>query len=424
MKLTIPEWITLEHDVARILTEQEIHGWYFNESAAWELESSLRQELEGLTQLLRNRYPYVRDREFTPKRPNRTTGYVAGAPLTKLKEFSPTSRDHIAWVMTNLHGWVPDKETASGKTAIDETVLKDIGTEEALQFFRCLELTKQLGMLSEGKNAWLKLVRNNRIHHHCSVATNTFRCSHRNPNLAQVPSDLEFRKLFCASPGYVMVGADLAGIELRMLAHYLARYDGGRYGDVLLNGDIHQENADKIGISRRLVKAVTYAFLYGAGDQKIGLSYDAQLPTQAAKKKGAEIRQAYMDAIPGLEKLVTAVKSKAESGYINLCDGRRCAVDGSHKALNYLLQGSAGIVAKQWMVIANDNFPTIDNDYLFHTHQLAFIHDELQWECLPTYAEDLKQHLELCAALAGEHYNLRIPIAAEGKIGSTWADVH
>ena len=399
MKLTIPEWITLEHDVARILTEQEIHGWYFNESAAWELESSLRQELEGLTQLLRNRYPYVRDREFTPKRPNRTTGYVAGAPLTKLKEFSPTSRDHIAWVMTNLHGWVPDKETASGKTAIDETVLKDIGTEEALQFFRCLELTKQLGMLSEGKNAWLKLVRNNRIHHHCSVATNTFRCSHRNPNLAQVPSDLEFRKLFCASPGYVMVGADLAGIELRMLAHYLARYDGGRYGDVLLNGDIHQENADKIGISRRLVKTVTYAFLYGAGDQKIGLSYDAQLPTQAAKKKGAEIRQAYMDAIPGLEKLVTAVKSKAESGYINLCDGRRCAVDGSHKALNYLLQGSAGIVAKQWMVIANDNFPTIDNDYLFHTHQLAFIHDELQWECLPTYAEDLKQHLELCAAL-------------------------
>jgi hypothetical protein len=58
-----------------------------------------------------------------------------------------------------------------------------------------------------------------------------------------------------------MVGADLAGIELRLLAHYLARYDGGRYADVLLNGDIHQENADKIGISRRLVKTVTYAFL-------------------------------------------------------------------------------------------------------------------------------------------------------------------
>lgn len=415
---TVPEWLALELRVAQILTKQELHGWSFDESAARELAQTLYAELDGLNQVLRDRYPYVAGGEFTPKRPNRTLGYVAGAPLTKLKEFSPTSRDHIAWVMINLHGWEPDKETASGKTAIDETVLKDIGTEEALQFFRCLELTKQLGMLSEGKNAWLKLVRNERIHHHCSVATNTFRCAHRSPNLAQVPSDLEFRKLFRASPGYVMVGADLAGIELRMLAHYLARYDGGRYGDVLLNGDIHQENADKIGISRRLVKTVTYAFLYGAGDHKIGLSYDPQLSPQAAKKKGAEIRQAYMDAIPGLEKLVTAVKSKAESGYINLCDGRRCSVDGSHKALNYLLQGSAGVVAKRWMVIADHM------NLCPHTHQLAFIHDELQWETLPAQAENFKFHLELAAAMAGEHYNLRVPIAAEGKIGSNWAEVH
>jgi hypothetical protein len=225
---SLPDWVSLEHQVATILTKQEIYGWRFDEDAARELESNLRRELEGLSQLLRNRYPYVADREFTPKRVNRTTGYVVGAPLTKLKEFSPTSRDHIAWVMTNLHGWKPDKQTAAGKTAIDETVLKDIGTEEALQFFRCLELTKQLGMLSEGKNAWLKLVKDNRIHHNCSVSTNTHRCAHRNPNLAQVPSDLAFRALFTASPGMVMVGADLAGIELRMLAHYLARYDGGR----------------------------------------------------------------------------------------------------------------------------------------------------------------------------------------------------
>ena len=266
---TIPDWIALEHKVAQLLTEQELHGWYFDEDAARELASSLYSELEALKTVLRNRYPYVAGREFTPKRVNRTLGYVEGAPCTKLIEFSPTSRDHIAWVMENLHGWIPDKQTKAGKTAIDEVVLKEIGTEESLQFFRCLELTKHLGMLSEGNNAWLKLVRDNRIHHHCSVSTNTSRCAHRNPNLAQVPSGSEFRKLFRATPGYVMVGADLAGIELRLLAHYLARYDGGRYGDILLNGDIHQENADKIGISRRLVKTVTYAFLYGAGDKKI-----------------------------------------------------------------------------------------------------------------------------------------------------------
>jgi len=320
--------------------------------------------------------------------------------------------------MQTLHGWKPDKTTNTGKAVIDETVLKDIGTEESLQFLRCFDLTKQLGMLSEGNNAWLKLVRNNRIHHHCSVATNTFRCAHRNPNLAQVPSEPGFRRLFRATPGLVMVGADLAGIELRMLAHYLARYDEGRYADVLLNGDIHQENADKIGISRKQVKTVTYAFLYGAGDAKLGRSYDPQLSEKEAKKKGKEIRQAYMDAVPGLEKLVTAVKSKAESGYINLCDNRRCAVDGSHKALNYLLQGSAGVIAKRWLVINHDNTRDLC------CSQLAFVHDELQFECDPGHVDQLRTSLVRSAEKAGEYYNLRIKIEAEAQTGNNWSEVH
>jgi DNA polymerase I-like protein with 3'-5' exonuclease and polymerase domains len=414
----IPDYLKLELDVSRILTEQELHGWYFNESAARELAQALYSELETLEAVLRNRYPFVAGREFTPKRVNRSLGYVAGATCTKLVDFNPSSRDHIAWIMQKLHGWEPDKKTKAGKTAIDETVLKEIGTEESLQFFRCLELTKQLGMLSEGKNAYLKLVKDNRIHHHCSVATNTHRCAHRNPNLAQVPSDLAFRALFTASPNKVMVGADLSGIELRMLAHYLARYDGGRYGDVLLNGDIHQVNADKIGISRRLVKTVTYAFLYGAGDQKIGLSYDPLLPPNKAKEKGAEIRAAYVAAIDGLDSLLTDIRKAGDRGFIKAIDGRKIPVDSPHKCLNYLLQSSAGVVAKRWMAIA-------DRENIFsHTHQLAFVHDELQYETTPDNANDLKFLLELCASLAGEYYNLRIPIAAEGKIGSTWADVH
>jgi DNA polymerase I-like protein with 3'-5' exonuclease and polymerase domains len=413
----IPDFIQLELDVAKILTDQELHGWYFDESAAWELESALRGELEGLVEVLRNRHPYVAGSLFTPKRPNKTQGYFAGCESVRLKEFNPTSRDHIAWVMQTFYDWTPTQFTDKGKPTIDEVVLKEINTEISLQFFRCLELTKQLGMLSEGVNAWLKLVKNNRIHHHCSVATNTHRCAHRKPNLGQVISDPRFRKLFTASPSMVMVGADLAGIELRMLAHYLARYDEGRYADVLLNGDIHQENADKIGISRRLVKTVTYAFLYGAGDQKIGLSYDSQLQASEAKKKGAEIRQAYMDAIPGLQSLVEATKKAAQRGYVRSIDGRHINVDSGHKALNYLLQSGAGVVAKRWMVITQQ-------DLWDDCHQLAFVHDELQYECSQSLANDLKTKLELSAVMAGEYYNLRIPIAAEGKIGSTWADVH
>ena len=416
----LPDYIKLEHQVAEILTQQELHGWYFDERNAYELENQLRRELDRLANDLRSLHPFVSGGPFTPKRANRTSGYVEGCEFTRIKDLNPTSRDHIAWVMQTFYKWKPTEFTEKGKPTIDEVVLNDIGTPIALKFFRCLELTKQLGLLSEGVNAWLKLVKDNRIHHHCSVATNTHRCAHRKPNLGQVPSDAEFRKLFCASPDLCMVGADLAGIELRMLAHYLARYDGGRYADVLLNGDIHQENADKIGISRRLVKTVTYAFLYGAGDQKIGLSYDQSLSQNEARKKGKEIRQAYMDAIPGLEKLVNATKKAAERGYVRSIDDRRISVDSGHKALNYLLQSGAGVVAKRWMVLTHESIIRAD----IKANQLAFIHDELQFETQEQYVNDLKFSLLWAAQSAGEYYNLRIPIAAEAKSGSNWSEVH
>mgnify|MGYP003112142981 CR=1 FL=1 len=100
----IPEWVKLEHKVAQILTKQEIHGWHFDERAAWELASSLRTELEQTCELLRNRHPFVKGSEFTPKRDNKTSGYVKGCPFTKLKETNPTSRDHISWILQTFHG--------------------------------------------------------------------------------------------------------------------------------------------------------------------------------------------------------------------------------------------------------------------------------------------------------------------------------
>lgn len=298
----IPSWVALEHEAAHVLQQQENHGWCFDERAAWELTSALQKELEETHKVLRNRHPFVKGEEKTPKRNNKTQGYVLGATFTRLKEFNPTSRDHIAWILTTFYGWKPTQLTATGKPIIDEPILKEIGSEISMMFLRCLTVTKMLGMLSEGVNGWLKLVTNEqRIHHHCSVATSTFRCAHRHPNLAQVPSDHRFRELFIPTPGQVMVGADLAGIELRMLSHFLARYDNGRYADILLNGDIHQVNADKIGISRKLVKTVTYAFLYGAGDEKSDTVmtnfFHPKPPRKKERRLGKPILRQLMDSI-------------------------------------------------------------------------------------------------------------------------------
>ena len=418
---TLPEFVTFEHDVARILTRQELHGWFFDFDSARQLASSLGAELRHTEELLRHRHPYVEGPRFTPKRANRSSGYVEGATFTRLKELNCSSRDHIAWILQTFHGWKPKQLTPTGKPIIDEVILKEIGTEVAMMFLQILTIKKMLGMISDGENAWMKLsTTSNRIHHHCSVATNTHRCAHRRPNLGQVPSDERFRKLFIPSKGLCMVGADLSGIELRMLAHYLARYDGGRYARLLLEDDIHQVNADKIGISRKQVKTVTYAFLYGAGDEKIGHSYDPQLSASKAKAKGKEIRAAYVDAVDGLGDLLKAVKKASEGGSIRSIDRRKIDVDSAHKGLNYLLQSGAGVIAKRWMVI---NDETVKKTQLCCS-QLGFIHDELQFECDPTHANDLSTSLVYSATAAGEYYNLRIRIDAEATIGSNWAETH
>ena len=420
----LPDWVVLEHDVAKILTQQEIHGWYFDSIAAWKLASSLRKELEQTIAVLRNRHPYVAGPEFTPKRNNGPAGYVKDATFTRLKETSTTSRDHISWILQTFHGWKPTTLTPTGKPIVDEVTLKAAvldGITIAEDFLKCLDITKKLGMISEGTNAWLKLCTTaNRVHHHCSVATNTHRASHRKPNLSQVPSEHDYRKLFKASPGQVMVGADLSGIELRMLADSLFKYDEGRYADILLNGDIHQVNADKIGISRRECKTVQYAFLYGAGDIKIGQSFDSSLNDRAAKSKGKEIREAFVSAIDGLAELLKAIKEEASSGRIQSIDGRYILVDSPHKALNYRLQSGAGVVAKRWLVINQHNIKQLG----LCASQLAFIHDEIQFECNPDHATDLSASLVLSSAEAGEYYKLRVPITAEAKIGDNWAEVH
>jgi DNA polymerase I-like protein with 3'-5' exonuclease and polymerase domains len=341
-----------------------------------------------------------------------------------LKETNVTSRDNIAWILQTFHGWKPTQLTATGKPIIDEIVLKEAaqdGLQIASQFLRCLDITKKLGMISEGTNAWLKLCTSaKKIHHHCSVATQTFRCAHRSPNLAQVPSDHRFRELFIPSDGQLMVGADLSGIELRMLSHFLSRYDGGRYADILLNGDIHQVNADKVGVTRSQIKTITYAFLYGAGDEKIGTSYDKLLSSKAAKKKGKEIRAAYVDAIDGLAELLTAIKKASERGYLKAIDGRKILLDSSHKALNYCLQGNSAILAKRWMI---ENHKTI-KEVGICCNQLAFIHDELQFECSPEHIGDLSTSLVHSSQRAGEIYNLRVRIDCEVKEGNNWGDTH
>ena len=418
--------VKLEHDLAVIMAQQEWSGWPFDVKKAQQLESVLRTEMDELADQMRATFPYVDGGAMTPKRPNATRGYIKDAPFTKLKEFNPTSRDHIGWAFMTWRGWKPEVFTDTGRPKIDEGVLQSIDTDEATTFARILELQKALGQLSDGANAWLKVVtKDGRIHHTCQLATNTGRNAHSRPNLGQVSSDPRCRTLFGPGQGMRQVGADASGLELRMLGHYLAYYDGGAFADVVINGDIHQQNADRVGCSRKDVKTLTYAFIYGASDRKIGASLDKSLDDKKAAVLGKQIRAKFLEAIPGLDQLLKAVNKKAGTDIIRALDGRPIRLQGKkHAALNYLLQSAGAIVCKRWNVITYEQLQKLGYQWNIDYQWLGWIHDEIQLAVQPHLVNDFKFQLEWAIVQAGEYYNLRVPLASEAKEGASWADCH
>jgi DNA polymerase-1 len=429
--------VELEMRMAEIMSQQETSGFRFDVEAAERVRNELSAEMQELETEIIRRFPYVPGKVFTPKRQNKSKGYVAGAPFTKLLDFNPTSRLNIAWALQQFRGARFTRLTDSGKPKVDEACLSEIRDlalqqknmllhEECEMFIRLLTLQKWLGQLSEGSNSWFNTIeQDNCIHHSCSLATQTGRNAHRGPNLGQVVSAPWARQLFIPHPGHVMVGADLEGLELRALGHYLSRFDEGAFADVVLNGDIHQQNADRVGCTRKEVKTLTYAFIYGAGDQKLGHSLHPELSDAQKKQLGQELRRKFLDAIPGLEPLIDAVKEKVRgSGRLRGLDGRPIFCRAEHAALNYLLQSAGAILSKRWVVVGQDLLDEAGLTYNRDYTRCAYVHDEVQLSVVPTEADHVAELLVKAAPIAGQHYKFRVPITAAADTGASWQDTH
>ena len=194
-----------------------------------------------------------------------------------------------------------------------------------------LLVEKRIGAVAEGTHAWLKCEKAGRIHGY--VNTNgavTGRMTHSFPNMAQIPScdspyGKECRSLFRASPGYVLVGCDAAALELRCLAGYMAPYDKGAYIKTVIEGeretqtDIHTVNQQAIGAATRdSAKTWFYAYIYGAGHQKLGEILGG---TSALGKSSKE---RFEKGLPALGQLVRAIEASLQKrGYLKGLDGRK-----------------------------------------------------------------------------------------------------
>ena len=424
--------ITLEHQVAWLMAKQERNGFVFNEEAAIALTTQLVSRKAELSSQCEELFPpwEVRQADFIPKSNNKNRGYVVGVPVQKFKTivFNPSSRDHIASRLMALYDWKPTVLTEGGKPKVDEVVLAGLSYPPCELLSEFLMVQKRISQLYEGDSAWLKLIKDGKLHG--AINTNgavTGRATHSKPNISQVPSSNspyghECRSLFTVPTGWLLVGADASGLELRCLAHYMAKYDGGSYGRALLDGDVHTTNQIAAGLpTRPQAKTFIYAFLYGAGDEKIGSVISG------SAVQGKQLKAKFLRNLPALGRLVEDVRAVAKRGYLIGLDGRKLFVRSAHAALNTLLQGAGAVLCKQWLVMLEERLQARglkhgwDGDYAF----CAWSHDEVQIACRSPEVADMVAYLATkCVTYAGEHFNLRCPTAGEAKIGTTWNDTH
>jgi DNA polymerase-1 len=439
----------LDCEVARVAARMSDVGFAFDVGKAEGLVVELTARREELTTQLREAfqpwYAPAKPGEVTVPKRNMvsrkyapgTEGYTnvaAGCGYTKvvLNEFNPASTKHIADRLMKVRGWDPVLFTDGGQPQVTAEVLRDLSFPEAPLLAEYQEIKKILGYLSEGTNAWLKLEKDGRIHGNMNpTGTVSSRCSHNRPNLGNVPtrSDLghKCRELFKAGAGKVIIGADASGLQLRGLAHYLGRWDGGQYADQILNGDIHSFNQQAIGLhTRDAAKTFVYALLFGAGEAKLGQTVIADEhtatgsgpPDSKARALGKAARRRLGQSIPAFDELTEGLKAAAASGKLRALDGRDIPVASDHVALAMLLQSAEACIMKKALTLAA---PRI---YALGGEVVAMVHDEIQAEGPPENAEAIGQVLVDSMREAGEFFDQRIPIDGEYAVGPNWASTH
>lgn len=450
--------IDLEQDFATIIARQEHYGWQFDVKKAQELHVELLRDKDiAYTELLEvfkpirtwftKAYPKVAYKKDGTKSQVLMTQEANGCHYNDDMEwgywedieFNPGSVQHRVKFIEHYFGNINWDRNESGNPKTGEADLIKLFEDKdfAKPLVNYLNICKLLGQLAEGKNAWLKLVHSDgRLHGYVdTLGAVSRRCTHNSPNMAQVPSSRaykghECRSLFTVGKGKKLIGCDADGLELRTLAHYMAKYDGGDYSETVDKGDkdkgtdIHTVNQKAAGLpTRDAAKTFVYAFLYGAGDGKIGEI------VKGTAKEGKALKAKFFKQLPAIRSLVEGVSKAVEkNGTLKALDGNPYYIRSPHSALNTLLQGAGALCMKYWLIEADKALSLkFTNSYNSDKPQYEWvgnIHDEGQLEVDEDIAEEASFILCNAFETVTKLLNFRIPLRGSAAIGLNWGDTH
>lgn len=288
----------------------------------------------------------------------------------------------------------------------------------------------------------LELIRDDgRIASKVNTLAVTGRATHR--GIVNIPRGTSFygrqmRRAFVTKPGYVLVGTDSDGCQIRMLC---GRMNDPVYTANVLNGkkedgtDIHSVNMRAAKLpDRDTAKTFFYGFLFGSGDAKTGRI------VKGSAARGKQLKEDFLKGLPALgkllEKLTIEWRSTARKrfnarfnrmeyfdGTIIGLDGRPIVVPSEHMILVYLLQSDEAIMMTR---AYNTVWRKLSEKYKFGEDfgVVCFYHDEIDVECRAEIADDVRKISEDAIVEAGEFYKIPCPHKGEGKIGKNWYEIH
>ena len=450
---TIPEYvIQLSNNFAFIIADQVNNGCLIDKQG---LENLNEQILLGETQAREQLEKVMPDNVTYDikvfKRPNKTKGYKAGEinVTENISKFNIQSTQQWINYLYNKYGYEPPKVRRKGKdeptVCLDDEVLATLEDKypEVKQLLLYKTTSKIRGMIYSKPNSVYNLLDKNSIVHGkvLTEGTNSGRCAHTNPNLATMPGvttddtgkpvlglngkyAYEVRSLFIPRPGFKFIGFDAKGLEYMCLAHYINNKHFSV--DVIENGDIHTWTQQTLGFeTRRQAKTFEYAYLYGAGKQKLADNLSQGTGKKYTTKDVDKVIKKFNEALPGLEDLHNELKYQYRlTGGITGLDGRHLQARSEHSLLNLLLQSSGAVLMKQTLVYLNEELKSkglqIGKDYNF----LLNVHDEVQAEVKPEYIELYKQCAQRAVDKTNEFFKTNCKLQIDIKVGNSWAECH
>lgn len=477
--------VQLEHKFALYLYHQMKAGVCFNREKAELLVKFWKRELSRRIVEMRAQVPdIVVDEEFIPKRDNKTKGFVKDVPIMKREiiPFNPRSADHVIFFLTEKYGWEPTEFTSKksdkwpkGKPQVTHQVLIDLPYPEAPLLARIKLLMDRIGLVESSPTSWIKsIAADGRIHGRIiHNGTPTSRCRHSRPNLGNIPSSKAtwgevLRSLFVPQEGWLLVGCDADGLEMRLLSHYLFPFDNGAFYEAAFNGskddgtDCHSLNREAIrkelsiaGLEdlasnfvgkpgREGSKTIFYAVLYGAFPKKVAniimKMFNVTLPRQHQYAIGQLVMDALKRSVVGLDSLLeslediyNAAEEQGKPPHLFMPDGRPTPIRSKHAVLNTANQTLGAVVMKVSLVLFWEKMEGHGLKIRVDWNPLLFVHDELQIEIndsIPGWTRE-ERPSELAGRLAaesikeaGEILGLRVPLVGSASVGRSWRDTH